>query len=430
MESKNHVIENLLKELDQSEEQYARNFQSHAETIDQLIVLHAKQLEELREAYVRDKKSLTLEALREEQRILSGAKYNEEHLQTINFQMQEDMKSWISVWKENHTLKSDEVRNNMLSVTDWVQHDSKSKLENLWKEFQDTLQEYINSTEDKRNQYAELKAQDELSSETISKQSKILTYFYELITRLKKQLASLKMLQKQKIDDLKAQHSYYGQYFFSLRNQLVYNKKFDEKQLSFLIVSSNEVIKELELLCEKGERILHLASVCRRMETEREKVLPFVTSPHTSTILSQVEQDHLETAYKEVPKEPLAKEVFNYMKLDNFWRRYNRAYLERAALSLHKETLILENQQLTRALQQYLATMAQGKHHSPLLGTSLSVARPVSTHIIREHINLMPNTGEEKEKCKRQPKVRPVTCIEANTSVAVRHMLRCGAFQT
>lgn len=126
----------------------------------------------------------------------------------------------------------------------------------------------------------------------------------------------------------------------------------------------------------------------------------------------------------------MSQEVFNYMKLDNFWRRYNRAYLERAALSLHKEALILENQQLTRALQQYLATMAQGKQHSPLLGTSLSVARPVSTHIIREHINLMPNMGEEKEKCKRQSNVRPVTCIEANTSVAVRHMLRCGAFQT
>jgi hypothetical protein len=37
MESKNHVIEGLLKELDQSEEQYARNLQSHAEAIDQLI---------------------------------------------------------------------------------------------------------------------------------------------------------------------------------------------------------------------------------------------------------------------------------------------------------------------------------------------------------------------------------------------------------
>lgn len=72
----------------------------------------------------------------------------------------------------------------------------------------------------------------------------------------------------------------------------------------------NGLLKELELLFEKGERILHLASVCRRMETEREKVLPFVTGPHTSTILSQVEEDNLEMAYKEVPKEPLAKVIY------------------------------------------------------------------------------------------------------------------------
>jgi predicted DNA-binding ribbon-helix-helix protein len=36
-ESKNHVIESLLKELDDSEEQYARNLKSHTEIIDQLI---------------------------------------------------------------------------------------------------------------------------------------------------------------------------------------------------------------------------------------------------------------------------------------------------------------------------------------------------------------------------------------------------------
>jgi primosomal protein N'' len=65
----------------------------------------------------------------------------------------------------------------------------------------------------------------------------------ELITSLKQQLANLKVLHKQKTDELKAEHSYYGQHFFSLRNQLVYSRKFDEKQLSFLIVSSNEAIK-------------------------------------------------------------------------------------------------------------------------------------------------------------------------------------------
>jgi hypothetical protein len=126
----------------------------------------------------------------------------------------------------------------------------------------------------------------------------------------------------------------------------------------------------------------------------------------------------------------MSQEIFNYMKLDNFWKRYNRTYLERAALALHKEALILENQQLTRALQQYFATLAHGQAQPPTLQPLLTVARPVSTHIIKEHINLMPGAGEEdeKDKGKRQQKARPVTCIEANSSVAVRHMLRYGAF--
>ncbi|KAJ4436913.1 hypothetical protein ANN_17045 [Periplaneta americana] len=114
------------------------------------------------------------------------------------------------------------------------------------------------------------------------------------------------------------------------------------------------------------------------------------------------------------------------MKLDNFWRRYNRAHLECAALSLHREALILENQQLTRALQQYLATLAHGTEYSSQ--PSLTVARPMSTRIIREHINLIPETNESKERHKKYSKIRPVTCIEANTSIAVRHMLRTGAF--
>jgi hypothetical protein len=43
------------------------------------------------------------------------------------------------------------------------------------------------------------------------------------------------------------------------------------------------------------------------METEREKLLPFVIGPHTSTALSEVEENGLEMACKGLPTEPLAK---------------------------------------------------------------------------------------------------------------------------
>jgi hypothetical protein len=74
---------------------------------------HAKQLEELQNSYVQDHRALLLEASKEEQKILSGAKYYEEHLQIINFQMLHDMETWTYASKENHTLKTDEIRNDV-----------------------------------------------------------------------------------------------------------------------------------------------------------------------------------------------------------------------------------------------------------------------------------------------------------------------------
>jgi hypothetical protein len=66
----------------------------------------------------------------------------------------------------------------MTSIIDEVQRHNESVLEKLWKEFQETLQEYINSTEDKHSQYAKLKTQDEASTDAILKHCKILTNLY------------------------------------------------------------------------------------------------------------------------------------------------------------------------------------------------------------------------------------------------------------
>jgi hypothetical protein len=77
------------------------------------VALHAQQLEELRDTYVKERDALLLEASREKQRIISGATYNEELLQTISFKMLNEMETWTSVWKETYKLKTDEVKTNV-----------------------------------------------------------------------------------------------------------------------------------------------------------------------------------------------------------------------------------------------------------------------------------------------------------------------------
>ncbi|NXL94067.1 DRC2 protein, partial [Alectura lathami] len=97
------------------------------------------------------------------------------------------------------------------------------------------------------------------------------------------------------------------------------------------------------------ERILRLAEMCRRLETEEEKVLPFYPSS-----LAPGEQQDAERLLKESPTEPLAQAMQDYAGLERFWQRFSKAKLEAHALLQQRAALGRRNQQLRGLLQRYL----------------------------------------------------------------------------
>ncbi|NXM19462.1 DRC2 protein, partial [Ploceus nigricollis] len=98
------------------------------------------------------------------------------------------------------------------------------------------------------------------------------------------------------------------------------------------------------------QRILRLAEMCRRLETEEEKVLPFYPSS-----LAEWEQQKARRILEETTSEPLARAMQDYMGLERFWQRFNKAKLEEKGLERARAALADRNQELRRLLQQYLA---------------------------------------------------------------------------
>ncbi|NXU92516.1 DRC2 protein, partial [Xiphorhynchus elegans] len=98
------------------------------------------------------------------------------------------------------------------------------------------------------------------------------------------------------------------------------------------------------------QRILRLAEMCRRLETEEEKVLPFYPSS-----LAEGELQDARRALEETPVEPLARAVQDYVGLERFWQRFNKAKLEEKVLDQIRMALANRNQHLRELLQQYLA---------------------------------------------------------------------------
>lgn len=50
----------------------------------------------------------------------------------------------------------------------------------------------------------------------------------------------------------------------------------DEDQLKVQTIEYNNTVKHLECLVTKGKRLLTLMQICRKYETQEEKVIPFV----------------------------------------------------------------------------------------------------------------------------------------------------------
>jgi hypothetical protein len=145
---------------------------------------------------------------------------------------------------------------------------------------------------------------------------------------------------------------------------------------------------------DQGERLLRLAEMCRKLETEHEKVLPFYTSSLTAEEESQERANAMETPSEELAQvlvvlyythtdlrlppnfsfvTRFAQAMLDYLVLERFWQRYNKVLLERLCLERERGALTQENQQLRILLRQYLDGISVSdeilRHRNPLRST-------------------------------------------------------------
>ena len=74
-----------------------------------------------------------------------------------------------------------------------------------------------------------------------------------------------------------------------------------------------------------GEKILKTAELCRKLETEKEKVLPFYQQ--SDELTEEIPDIHIEKI------EGMRRGMYNeFQLLDNFYKRYNKVLLDKLAI--------------------------------------------------------------------------------------------------
>lgn len=349
VDRKDATIKSLAKDLQEAEEQYAMGLRSHLQAVDKLFDIQEERLDKLQRDYEEELAIIQEEFDTERGLMIEQHNVEQNDIADIMFAMDQNFQERESEARAEFESLCDEIKNKDMEEKHGLRVTLFDKIDTLWKQFDQALKAYLSSTQSRKNEFEDYKRRDDHAAQEIDSQMRRINKLWDNISQLKSKMAANAKECEERNKQLKEEREKMLAHFQDLKAQMNKLRERERDKLTKMTLESNAAIKELKRQKEKITVIMKLAEICRKLETEEEKVLPFYASS-----LTKEEQEDVETAMLEPGYEPLAQIMHDYSSLENFWKRFNKVFLDKLALDKEKMGLVQENQQLRTLLKQYL----------------------------------------------------------------------------
>uniref|UniRef100_A0ACB8EM28 Dynein regulatory complex subunit 2 n=1 Tax=Sphaerodactylus townsendi TaxID=933632 RepID=A0ACB8EM28_9SAUR len=316
VDCKDSVIKSLAKDLAEAEAQYAHALRSHLHSVDQLLQLQRCRLGYLEEDYHTELEALQKEFDTERKKIIEYHEQEIRYLQDVLLAMEQTFGESEYEGKLDFQSTRDDVKNKNLEEKHYLRMQLEGKVEELWKRFQQALRNYTEATEDRKIAFEALKLKDEKSTKEIEMQMKKLQKIQDLILSLKNKIAAHARESEEQNRLVHDKKEVVLKQLQKLKSEMNRARAKARSNLAKLTRESGATLKTLQHVVKKGELILRLAEMCRKLESEEEKVLPFYACS-----LDWEEQKTVDKVALEKPVEPLAQMMDDYVGLERFTAR-------------------------------------------------------------------------------------------------------------
>ncbi|CAF2996356.1 unnamed protein product [Rotaria socialis] len=398
IDRKDTVIKASSKDIEEAEEQYNMSLRSFFEAIEKMITMHTSTIEKLLEQYEKDVEQIKYEFREERARIIRDHDISKTELQDIIYNMEKTFFDAEKLAERNFEENMEELRNKYREDLQQYQLNVESRSTSLQNEMTSITNNYKERTRESKAQYQEYKMKDEKNSKEIRDATIYINKITEKINGVKSQIAALEANHQARMNKVAQEKESMKQYLLQLKSQLLDMQDELRRRLIKLATACDTVEKKLEKHVKTAEIILIFSEMCRKLEAEEEKILPFYSST-----LSDEERAEVETAFYEPPFEELAKDMYTFDSLEMFWKRFSKVSLDKLTLEKERSILQSENMQLKMLLKQYLDGISVNdeimSQTNPLMilssrrvlesqsaGKQLSNARPVKVIIEAQHV--------------------------------------------
>ncbi|KAJ4458057.1 putative flagellar associated protein [Paratrimastix pyriformis] len=346
------VVEMLDRDLDEVENQYQMALRSHIKNVDNLIEIQNQRLQMLEEELEDDMDQLEKEFSTERTEIIEQHRVKKEELQKIKRAIEEQYLAQCTrereAWAKELSDLSQKLDGDRSTLKTRLQEDLGYWTDRMGKLHHD----YTMNTSALFDNFSKDSLNEQKSAKDIKKYLLQIRLNQEKLNALKTKILNNKREFEERKASLTEEKEAVTRHYEDLKRRMLRFRSAEHDRLKELTISSREVIKELNDKLAMASRILKAGELNRKLETEREKVLPFFPTASEDPDIQQEIQQRLQQVAVELGEDPHERPEWNL--LTNFYKRFNKVMLDKVAMQREFERLQKENQDLRTILKRYL----------------------------------------------------------------------------
>ncbi|KAJ1447925.1 hypothetical protein M885DRAFT_541035 [Pelagophyceae sp. CCMP2097] len=394
VDRKDAIIQMLDRDLEEAEDQFRTALRAHLQNMDELVDLQDGRLLTSEQEFESELKTLEQEFAAEREAILKQHAAETTELQDVMAAVDSEEQEREAEAKQEHEGLREEIRNKNLEEINMLRIGLDSQIEDLEQHFETAHLNYLQTTDQRTHDFKFYTKKDqELSKEIETKIRKIerlqasLQHWRTKLQQNMRECAQRNALladEKNKIQG----------HFQQLKSRMDRFRGAQGRRLEELTQHAHACKSTIAGRIALAERILGLAELARKMETEQEKIIPFETfeapavsapsPPNSADDASVTKAKPAEEAgrYRTASLRADGTDVPEWCHLDNFLRKYNKVLLDKLAVEKERERLERENADLQALLKQFFDgvtvndAVMQGPNPLLVINGNLNIQRP------------------------------------------------------
>ncbi|CAL7942793.1 unnamed protein product [Xylocopa violacea] len=273
---KDYSVSLLLDSLQEADEQRCKTTRAHLEIVDRSLKAHETRLEMVDAFFYGNLETALQDKTFEFENIACCRNKREIALRRINLLANRRSENTSNTAKSVAISKVDAFVEDGKNETRLITAQLQKKLENLWNDLRNVLSEYRKNAEHRGKGYEAIRKKDQIDRQTINRQYLRISTLLEEIAKFRENINSSKNEFAIQLQQIMQNANYFYNVYRETYRRFVFDDKINKGKAVTMSVEYNRTVKHLNELTIKAERILAYMQMCRKYETQDEKILPTI----------------------------------------------------------------------------------------------------------------------------------------------------------